>query len=441
MIMNFMNFKNFESFRNFKIPIYFLLFGTVWVLTSDPMITLMSRKHILWIGESFRSINDFLFVVMATGLLYLVIRDEAVKRARSEAQYKKLFFTNPNPMWIYHNESLRFIEVNNAAIEKYGYQRKEFLAMSIMDIRPASDKERLLEAVKAGDARIADDAQWEHILKSGKRITVTLNAHRLEFNGLPCSMVMITDVTDVVQSNRMLQAAVRNGRVLNETLGEKLEQLNAAHRESRRMAEVIDKISNLVLIVSREGQITWVNRAFTEFTGYGMDEVTGKNPGEVLFGPGTDTDCIRLIDEAIALKTFFTAEIVNYKKGGEAYWTQLIISPIFDSNGRFEFFISVENIITERKEREARLVEHYRAFREIAWSNSHEVRRPLASLLSLLEVLKQGAGDEEKQASLSEEKQECLRMTERCALELDALIRENARRINELEQAGNPFGT
>ncbi|MXV16504.1 PAS domain S-box protein [Hufsiella ginkgonis] len=412
--------------KNFKTPLYFLIFGVCWALMSDPLIILLARGDTLGITESFRGVNDLVFVGLAAVLLYLQVRKERFKLMRSERQYKQLFLTNPNPMWVYHTESLRFIEVNDATIQKYGYSRKEFLAMTILDIRPAADLARVKESVRSGENMIEDGSLWEHILRSGVRIRVRVTAHRLKFNNLPCSMVMVTDVTDIEKSNMMLRDAVVKEHELNETLEEKLELLRKAHKESRRMAEVIDKISNLVLIVGESGRITWINRAFTEFTGYEPADAIGENPAKLLFGAGTDPDCIRQIIGALGRKSFFSGEIINYKKSGEAYWTQLNISPIFDDRGEFEFFISVENIITERKEKEARLLDLYKAFREIAWANSHEVRKPLASMLSLVEIL--------LQSSAEEERNECLKMVEACAKDLDGVIRESARKINALEQ-------
>ena len=54
----------------------------------------------------------------------------------SEKQYRLLFHSNPNPMWVFDLETQKFLEVNEAAIQHYGYSREEFLAMTIMDIRP-----------------------------------------------------------------------------------------------------------------------------------------------------------------------------------------------------------------------------------------------------------------------------------------------------------------
>ncbi len=55
---------------------------------------------------------------------------------KSEEQYRYLFENNPHPMWAYDVETLAFLAVNDAAVDKYGYAREEFLEMTIEDIRP-----------------------------------------------------------------------------------------------------------------------------------------------------------------------------------------------------------------------------------------------------------------------------------------------------------------
>src|ERR1044072_4510779 len=64
---------------------------------------------------------------------------------RSEAQYRALFENNPQPMWVYDERTLRFLAVNEAAIERYGYSREEFLSMTIKSIRSTADVEASLK--------------------------------------------------------------------------------------------------------------------------------------------------------------------------------------------------------------------------------------------------------------------------------------------------------
>ena len=86
---------------------------------------------------------------------YLSIRIDITEKKKaeglvkiSEEKYRTLFLKSPLPKWIYDNETLKFVEVNEAAIRHYGYSREEFLNMTIKDIRPAEDLALLLEDVK-----------------------------------------------------------------------------------------------------------------------------------------------------------------------------------------------------------------------------------------------------------------------------------------------------
>ena len=60
-----------------------------------------------------------------------------------EPQSIAFFRQSPVPMWVYELETLRFVAVNDAAVELYGYSREEFLRMTIMDIRRAEERRRL----------------------------------------------------------------------------------------------------------------------------------------------------------------------------------------------------------------------------------------------------------------------------------------------------------
>ena len=82
-------------------------------------------------------------------------RRAATALADSEASFRMLFANNPRPMWVWDMETLAFLEVNEAAVNHYGYSREEFLAMRVTDIRPEEDVPSLL----TGGSRPSADAQ------------------------------------------------------------------------------------------------------------------------------------------------------------------------------------------------------------------------------------------------------------------------------------------
>src|SRR5215216_5785801 len=91
-----------------------------------------------------------------------------------EASFRLLFEGNPIPMWVYDHASLRFIAVNDAAIEHYGYSRAQFLDMTLLDIRPAKDRDevRRLAGTREGDYR--SGRTWRHRKADGDEIDVAV---------------------------------------------------------------------------------------------------------------------------------------------------------------------------------------------------------------------------------------------------------------------------
>lgn len=117
----------------------------------------------------------------------------------SQARYRELFQNSPVPMWVYRMSDLRFLEANDSAVANYGYSRDEFLTMTIKDIRPREDLERLLVHMKVIRAEIQNSGTWRHITKDGRIRDVEISSHLIEYKGEPASMVMAYDVTDKMQ--------------------------------------------------------------------------------------------------------------------------------------------------------------------------------------------------------------------------------------------------
>ncbi len=134
-----------------------------------------------------------------------------------EIGYELLFEAHPHPMWIYDQETLRFLSVNNAAIARYGYTREEFLAMRITDIRPPADLERLQAAIasRARHAKWWHGGTWRHCLKSGEVIHVDIASHAVTLDDRPAALVVAHDVTERVRADaqaKLLASIVENSR-------------------------------------------------------------------------------------------------------------------------------------------------------------------------------------------------------------------------------------
>ncbi|HYM39188.1 MAG TPA: PAS domain S-box protein, partial [Thermoplasmata archaeon] len=147
----------------------------------------------------------------------------AIERKRSEAalrdgvsRYRLLFESNPIPMWVYDLETLRFLAVNDMAVEHYGYSREEFLAMTTRDIRRPEDVAALMASVRAPRQVIEHSGVWTHRRKDGSLIDVEITSHTLTFAGRPAVLVLANDITKRKHDQEALQAAEAKFRGLVE---------------------------------------------------------------------------------------------------------------------------------------------------------------------------------------------------------------------------------
>ena len=119
--------------------------------------------------------------------------------------YRDVFVRNPQPMWIYDIETLRFLDVNDAACKAYGYQRADFLRMTIVDIRPASDRDIARRAVASIAAdREATTRLWRHTRADGHTFYVDLTSAELSFDGRSARIVLAIDATSRLAVSRAL---------------------------------------------------------------------------------------------------------------------------------------------------------------------------------------------------------------------------------------------
>lgn len=114
----------------------------------------------------------------------------------SEEKYRYMFANNPQPMWIFDLETLAFLEVNQAAVNHYGYSTEEFLTMTIKNIRPPEDLPALYEDIKRSSQINNSGTVWRHRKKNGEIIFVEISSHFVSYHGKEARHVLVHDVTD-----------------------------------------------------------------------------------------------------------------------------------------------------------------------------------------------------------------------------------------------------
>ncbi len=141
---------------------------------------------------------------------------------------RAFFEDHPDPMLVYELASLRVLDVNGAAVAKYGYARDEFLAMTIADLHPAEDLAALRANVAAVTSGLDEAGVWRHRLKSGDVVYVDVTSHTLDYDGVPAELVAARDVTRLIELERStaeLAARERRARRRAEAAAEHFQAL------------------------------------------------------------------------------------------------------------------------------------------------------------------------------------------------------------------------
>jgi PAS domain S-box-containing protein len=145
-----------------------------------------------------------------------------------EDEYQLLFERNPLPMWVYDPATLGFLTVNDAAIQHYGYSRKEFLRMTIKDIRPVEDIPALLADVNANRSSPTVTSVWRHRKKDGTLIDVEVTSHEFQFGLRKAKLVLAKDITEQLRAEAQLCQLTEE---LEERVAKRTSELTAANKE------------------------------------------------------------------------------------------------------------------------------------------------------------------------------------------------------------------
>nr|MBP9199074.1 PAS domain S-box protein [Gemmatimonadales bacterium] len=280
---------------------------------------------------------------------------------RSEERYRLLFDANPEPMWVYDTDTLRFLAVNDAAVRTYGFSRADFLAMTIEDIRPADDRPALGRALTRPEGATPAGGVWCHRRRNGDLVQVEVAAHDIRFAGRPARLVLATDVTERVRREADLA------------------RLNAAVTQS----------AEAVIITDMEPRIVYVNPAFEQITGYSRAEVLGRNPNILKSGEqgaGFYADLWGRLRAGQPWK----GPLRNRRKDGGVYLADAVISPIRDAAGRVVNYVGLQRDITNehRLAEQLRQAQKMEAVGQLTGGIAHDFNNLLGVILANSELLR-----------------------------------------------------
>lgn len=334
-----------ESFSALKNPFIIIAAALGWAFLADPLISHMAEQLEPAHRDLFRSLNDFIVLLLASFILYRRISRQAREVRKTRDDYRRLFEEVPVPMFIFDSRDFRFLAVNTAATVQYSYSEEEFLQLKITDIRSPEEVPAFLAAVGQVPGRYADAGRWLHRKKNGETFYVRIFSHHTVFEGVPAKQTLVIDVDQKVRTEK--------------ALAEKTAELE----------NVLESMTDAFYMVDRDWNFTYINKEYERVQGRTRTELLGKNVW-VLFPYGKEHRYFREYARALREQVSVHFEEFNTFNG---MWISASAYPIKSGLAIYFRDITDEKLMREKISRDG---QNLRAIinntRDLIWSVDHD---------------------------------------------------------------------
>lgn len=172
---------------------------------SIPVIILTGYTDLDFATKSLsKGVSDYLIkdtindIILYKSIIYAIERHRFIQTLRrSEKKYMELFHLSPAPMFVYDQVSLRFLDVNNAAISHYGYSNEEFLNLRLDDIDIQMAKVNQNGNINSSLLTMNFLSRTtQHRKKNGRIIDVEIVSNVIEFKDNKAIITLAKDITE-----------------------------------------------------------------------------------------------------------------------------------------------------------------------------------------------------------------------------------------------------
>jgi PAS domain S-box-containing protein len=384
--------------------------------------------------------------------------------AESDKKYRLLFYKSPIPKWIYEENTLKILDVNEVAMQHYGYSRAEFLNLTIKDLRPEEELPKLMASYnkKRDSEKLYKAGTFVHKKKNGTRISVEISSIPIEYGDKKCKLITANDVSDVAYALKELALSIERYHYVTKATSDAIWDLNLENNTAiwgegfesifgyditkitsdisfitdnihpedkdrvlegfytilnsnekqwqdeyrfkkadstyaytinkaivirnemgrtirivggmqditirkkellrlKLLESVVTNATDMVAITDANmledqggPRIIYINAAYSKITGYTLEDVIGKTP-RILQGPKTDRKELNKLKIALQNQQPCTITVINYKKNGEEFWSNISVSPVKNANDTLTHWVAIKRDITKQKEEEQRL--------------------------------------------------------------------------------------
>lgn len=192
-------------------------------------------------------------LLIGTGIDVSALKEAQKELSVSEEKYRQLFTKSPLPMWVYETSTHKILDVNEAAVQHYGYSKKEFMESNIAGIGLKREQDKGLAESENHHPGIHNAGIWKHKIKNGTPIDVEINYHDILYNNKPGRLVVVVDVTEKLKNEEEIK---RTSEQLRQLAG----YLNNVREEERThiAREIHDELGQHLTVLKMD--ISWLNK-------------------------------------------------------------------------------------------------------------------------------------------------------------------------------------
>ena len=279
--------------------------------------------------------------------------------AWSESRYRDLFH-NANDAILVHDLKGQILDANILAARRLGYTVQALSQRPLAELEADEFRATVPQRIDAVDRYGSQLYETVLVSRAGLRMPVEVSARRIDYDGVPAVICTARDISERKRTVELYQ----------------------------RLATALSAAAEAILITDREGRIQYVNEAFVSITGYGPEQVIGRNPSLLKSGCHPPEFYVELW-AALNRGESWRGQITNRRRDGSFYTARTTIAPVRDAQGRVTEYVATQQDITSelRLQAEVGRNQMLQAVGQLAAGVAHDFNNILLAVLGFADLI------------------------------------------------------